>query len=98
MARTRRQFSAEFKREAVQAAKRPGSSVAQVSRELELSDSVLRRWIRQFGSGRWEAAPGKDLKAASTQELERVKRELARVKMERDILKEALAYFAKDPA
>ena len=98
MARTRRQFSAEFKREAVQAAERPGSSVAQVSRELELSDSVLRRWIRQFGSGRWEAAPGKDLKAASTQELERVKRELARVKMERDILKTALAYFAKDPA
>jgi len=98
MARSRRQFSAEFKREAVQAAKRPGSSVAQVAKELELSDSVLRRWIRQFGSGRWEAAPGKELKAASAQELERVKRELNRVRMERDILKKALAYFAKDPA
>lgn len=98
MARSRRQFSAEFKREAVQAAKRPGSSVAKVAKELELSDSVLRRWIRQFGSGRWEAAPGKELKAASTQELERVKRELNRVRMERDILKKALAYFAKDPA
>jgi transposase len=98
MARSRRQFSAEFKREAVQAARKPGSSVAQVAKELELSDSVLRRWIRQFGSGRWEAAPGKELKAASTQELERVKRELNRVRMERDILKKALAYFAKDPA
>jgi transposase len=98
MARSRRQFSAEFKREAVQAAKRPGSSVAKVAKELELSDSVLRRWIRQFGSGRWDAALGKELKAAPTQELERVKRELNRVRMERDILKKALAYFAKDPA
>jgi len=98
MARTRRQFSAEFKRETVQAAKRPGSSVAQVAKELELSDSVLRRWIRQFGSGRWETAPGKELKAVPTQELERLKRELNRVRMERDILKKALAYFAKDPA
>jgi transposase len=98
MARSRRQFSAEFKREAVQAARKPGSSVAKVAKELELSDSVLRRWVRQFGSGRWEAAPGKELKAASTQELERVKRELNRVRMERDILKKALAYFAKDPA
>ena len=98
MARSRRQFSAEFKREAVQAARKPGSSVAKVAKELELSDSVLRRWIRQFGSGRWEAASGKELKAASTQELERLKRELNRVRMERDILKKALAYFAKDPA
>jgi transposase len=98
MAKGRRAFTAEFKREAVQAARKPGASVAQVAKELELSDSVLRNWIRQFGSGKWEAAPGKELKAASTQELESVKRELARVKVERDILKKALGYFAKDPA
>jgi transposase len=98
MARTRRQFSAEFKREAVQSARKPGGSVARTARELELSDSVLRRWIRQFGSGRWEVAAGKELKTGPTQELERVKRELNRVRMERDILKKALAYFAKDPA
>jgi len=98
MAKRRRAFTAEFKRDAVQAAKKPGTSVAQVAKELELNDSVLRSWIRQFGSGKWEAAPGKELKSASTQELESVKRELARVKMERDILKKALGYFAKDPA
>jgi transposase len=98
MATKRRQFSGEFKREAVRLAKKPGSSVAQVAKELDLGESMLRNWIRQFGSGKWEAAPGKDLKAASTQELERVKRELNRVKMERDILKKALGYFAKDPA
>ena len=98
MAKTRRQFSGEFKREAVQSATKPGNSVAQVAKELDLSESMLRNWIRQFGSGKWEATPGKELKAASTQELERLKRELNRVKMERDILKKALGYFAKDPA
>lgn len=98
MAKTRRQFTAEFKREAVQLAKKPGNSVAQVAKDLEIHDSILRSWIRKFGSGKWEATPGKDLKAASTQELERVKRELARVKMERDVLKKALGYFAKEPA
>ena len=91
-------FSAEFKREAVQMATKPGNSIAQIAKDLELGESNLRSWVRQFGSGKWEAAPGKDLKAASTQELERVKRELNRVKMERDILKKALGYFAKDPA
>jgi len=98
MAKTRRLFSGEFKREAVQLATKPGNSVAQVAKELGLGESNLRSWIKQFGSGKWVATPGKDLKAASTQELERVKRELTRVKMERDILKKALGYFAKDPA
>ena len=97
MVKTRRAFSAEFKREAVVAARKPGNSLAGVAKELGIHDSVLRSWVRQFAAGKWEAAPGKELKAASTQELERVKRELARVRMERDILKKALGYFAKDP-
>jgi len=98
MATTRRQFSAEFKREAVQQTKRPGISIARVAKELELDVGTLRRWIKQVGSGNWETAPGKDLKSAQTQELERLRRELNRVKMERDILKKAVGYFAKDPS
>jgi transposase len=98
MAKTRRQFSAEFRREAVQAAMKPGSSIAQVSKQLDISDSLLGMWVRKFRSGGWEEAPGKELKTTAATELERVKRELARVKMERDILKKALGYFAKDPA
>ena len=97
MAKTRRQFTAEFKREAVLLAKKPGNSVAQVAKDLDIHDSILRSWIRKFGSGKWESAPGKELKTAPAQELERVKRELARVKMERDVLKKALGYFAKEP-
>ena len=98
MARTRRSFSAEFKREAVQLLRRPGVSVSQVAKEMEIDSSVLRRWVEQFDSGVWEKAPGKELKAAQTQELEKLRRELNRVKMERDILKKALAYFAKEPS
>jgi transposase len=96
MAKTRRQFSAEFKREAVQLAKRPGASVAQVAKELDIRDSVLRNWIARFAAGVWEAGSGKEIKSTQAQELERLRRELKRVTMERDILKKATAYFAKD--
>ena len=53
MAGTRRQFSAEFKREAVGLARRDGVSVAQVAGEVEIKGGILRRWINQFDSGRW---------------------------------------------
>ena len=96
MAGTRRRFSAEFKRGAVELARRDGVSVAQVARELEVGDGVLRRWITQFESGRWEAPPGQELKSAQTQELERLRRENVRLKAERDILKKAAAFFAKE--
>ena len=76
MATTRRQFSAEFKRAAVQQTKRSGTSIAQVAKDLQLDVGTLRRWVKQFGSGNWEAAPGKDLKSVQTQELERLRREL----------------------
>jgi len=90
MGKPKRQFSAEFKREAVQAVLKPGSSIAQVARQLEVSDSLLGMWVKKFKSGGWEATPGKELKTTAATELERVQRELNRVKMERDILKKAL--------
>jgi len=94
--RTRRQFSPEFKREAAQLALRPGVSKAQVAKELGVNQSVLRRWLQQFESGAWEKSAGVALKSSQTQEVERLRRELHRVKMESDILKKALAYFAKE--
>jgi transposase len=51
MGMTRRQFGAEFKREAVQQTKRPGNSIAQVAKDLELGVGTLRRWINEFDSG-----------------------------------------------
>jgi len=97
MAEGRRRFSDEFKREAVRLASQPGVSVLSVARDLGINISVVRRWVRKAKAGRFETQPGKPLKSETAAELERVKRELAKVKMERDILKKALGYFAKDP-
>ena len=94
---TRRKFTNEFKREAVKLATQPGVPLTKVAAELGVERSVLRRWILNTQGGRYEPTPGKPLKSDTQAELEQVKRELARVKMERDILKMALGYFAKDP-
>lgn len=96
MARSRRHFTDEFKREAVRLAEQPDSNVSSVARDLGLDPSVLRRWIEQMHGGTWEPTPGKPLKSAQQQEIEQLRRELAKVKTERDILKKAVGYFAKD--
>lgn len=95
----RRRFNAEFKREAVRLATQPGSSRAQVAQELGLNKTMLGRWIQEARSGKWELTPGKpSLKTEQQQEIERLRRELAKAKTERDILKKAVAYFAKEPS
>lgn len=98
MATTRRRYTAEFKREAVRLAQQPEVSRTQVARELNIHPSLLRKWEEQFASGRWESKSGVVLRSEQAQELERLRRELRRVTMERDILKKAVAYFAKEPS
>ncbi len=93
----RRNFTAEFKREAVKLATQAGVSKAKVAEELGIHANVLARWVREARIGKWELSPGKPLKTEQQGEIERLKRELQRVKTERDILKKAVAYFAKDP-
>ncbi len=94
---TRRKFTDEFKREAVKLATQPGVTVSTVARELGVERSVLRAWVKKTEEGRYEPTLGRPLKSDSQAEAEQLRRELARVKMERDILKKALGYFAKDP-
>ena len=94
----RKKYSAEFKREAVKLASQPGQSKRQVAQELGIHENLLRTWVRQFAAGKWEATPGKTLKSEQQQELERLRRELKRVTIERDILKKAVGYFAKEPS
>jgi len=95
--RTRRKYTDEFKREAVRLASSPGSSIASVATDLGIDRSVVADWVKKTRQGRYEPTPGKPLKTESQGELEQLRRELAKVKMERDILKKALGYFAKDP-
>lgn len=97
MSKPRRHFSDEFKREAVRMCLEPGAVILQVARNLGIDQSVLRRWVQAERGGRLEMNSAKPLRSEAATELERVQRELRRVTMERDILKKALGYFAKDP-
>ena len=90
----RRKFSEEFKREAVGLTRQPGISVSQVARELGVGSNLLFRWRRELESGGKKAFPGKGV--ARDQELVALKMELARVKKERDFLRDAAAFFAKE--
>ena len=92
----RRKFSREFKLEAVKLVRERGVSAAQAARDLDLHENVLRKWVRDHGSGPGSAFPGHGVMKPEQQEIERLRRELARMKAERDILKKAAAYFARD--
>ena len=95
--RQRRRFTDEFKREAVKLAEQPGHSLSAIARDLGIQRSVLKGWMEKFSVGRYEKDPKLPLKSAQQQENEQLRRELAKVKMERDILKKALGFFAKEP-
>ena len=92
--RKRRKFSPEFKREAVELASQPGQTLSGVARDLGIGANLLGRWKRELAQHGREAFGGHG--AARDEELMRLRRELAQVKKERDFLKSAAAYFAKE--
>jgi len=93
---TRRVYSREFKHEAVQLVTMRGVSAAQAARDLDVHATVLRRWVKEFGSSGSDAFPGKGMMTPDDEELRRLRREVTKLKAERDILKKAAAYFARD--
>jgi transposase len=92
----RRQFGREFKIEAVRLIKDRGVSVAQASRDLDVHENQLRKWVKLFSADPAQAFPGHGQMKPEQLEIERLRREVAKLKAERDILKKAAAYFAKD--
>ena len=92
----RRSFSREFKLEAVRLVRERGVSVAQASRDLDLHENMLRKWVKDFAADPAQAFPGQGQMKAEQAEIERLRREVQKLKAERDILKKAAAYFAKD--
>ena len=92
----RRKHSREFKLEAVRLVRERGVSMAQAARDLDLHVNVLRKWVREHEADPGSAFPGHGNMKPEQQEIERLRRELAKMKAERDILKKAAAYFAKD--
>ena len=96
MSQSRRIFTAEFKREALQLMQREGLSQAEVARRLDIDPGTLRKWERQLKLQGEQAFPGKGNLSPVEEENRRLREENARLKMERDILKKATAFFAKE--
>ena len=93
---TRRKFSREFKIEAVKLVTERGVAVARACRDLDLAESVLRRWMREVAATPTTAFPGNGQQRAELAEIAALKKEVARLRAERDILKKAAAFFARE--
>ena len=93
--RQRRDFSEAFKADAVRLVRETGKTVSAAARELDLTESALRQWVRDAER---EARRTGALSSGERKELEQLRREVRTLRMERDILKKAAAFFAKDHA
>jgi transposase len=95
--RTRRVHSAEFKAEAVKLVREGRRKVAELSRDLGLADSLVRSWVRQADVDAGKGPAGA-LTTAEKEELSHLRREVKVLRMEREILKRAATFFAKESA
>jgi transposase len=95
--RRKRTYDKEFKLEAIRLVLEEGRSAASVERELGTGQGVVYSWVRQFTDDPEHAFPGKGNLKPPDKELHDLRKELERVKRERDILKKAVAIFSKDP-
>ena len=92
-AKERRQFTAAYKAEVVALCHQPGQNVGRVARDLDLTETAVRRWVQQaeVDSGQ---RPG--LTTSEKEELSQLRRENRILREERDILKRAMAFFARE--
>jgi transposase len=88
-------YTVEFKQEAVRQVEQEGKKVAQVARELGISEQTLINWRKAAKAGKLTGGSGKPV-TPEQMEVSRLKAENARLKMEVEILKKATAYFAKE--
>ncbi len=89
--RRRRRFSQEFKLDAVSMVVDQGRDLYEVAKELEIRPDILRKWKKKFESDGQSAFPGSGRLKSEDEELRRLRRENERLRMERDILKKAVA-------
>jgi len=94
--KARRQFTREFKLEAVKLVVERGVTAAQAARDLGVHENVLRKWVRELAADPQHSFPGAGVMKPQQAEIDRLKKEVAKLKMERDILKKAAAYFARE--
>ena len=92
--RGRRSFTDDYKTGAVRLVLDEGKTVASAARDLGLTESSLRNWVEQARADRTKGKTG--LTTAEREELARLRKEVRELRMERDVLKKATAFFAKD--
>jgi transposase len=92
--RPRRSFTEEFKQQAVDVVRSSGKSVHQVAKELDLTETALREWVQRAQVGK--PLGGRPAGTPEQEELIRLREENQRLRMERDFLKKAAAFFAKE--
>ena len=91
----RSKYNAEFRHDAVELVRNSDDSMRRIAADLGVSQETLRGWVNQDRIDRGEGKPG-ELTTAEKQELVRLRRENAQLRMEREILKKAAAFFAKE--
>ena len=89
-------YSLEFQAEAVKLVLEQGLSISMAAKRLNLAKSTLAGWVRKAKNSKITTMPGARSVAELEAEVSKLRRELAEAKMERDILKKATAYFAKE--
>lgn len=93
--RARRKFTDEFKAGVVRLVLDEGKTAGAVARELDLTDSAVREWVARAQAERTKGKSG-GLTTAEREELARLRKEVRELKLERDVLKKAAAFFAKE--
>jgi transposase len=95
MSQKKSEYSKEFKIEAVRMVIDGNRRISEVSRELGVSANLLGTWKKKYESGKIDSFPGKGRLSPEDEEFRRLKRENERLRMERDILKKAIAIFSE---
>ena len=94
--KTRKNYTAEFKREAVRLVTDEGYKAAEAARSLGINGNMLGRWVRESRDESESAFPGKGNLSTDQEEISRLREENKRLRLEREILKKATAFFAKE--
>ena len=95
MTKVQKTYTQEFKREAVRLAQTSGKPIAQVARELGISDASIHQWRKELAEHGHKAFPSNGHQTAQEEELRQLKRELERVRQERDLVNKAVAIFSR---
>ena len=94
--RQRRKFTREFKVEAVRLSRQPSRSIGEVSKSLDVGEGLLRRWRDEFAADGDSAFAGSGRQTGLEEEIRKLRAENDRLRMEREILKKATVFFAKE--